>query len=307
MIEVKIIADSISREDKRITTFVLTYPRFIHAEFMTHRVFSRNASSSRAIPVKKQIQMVIDNPAIPLAFTRNQKGMQGGEALDGKAHELAVRTWLHARDRAVNFANDLADLEVHKQYANRLLEPFAHITVVCTATDFDNFFALRTHKDAQPEINELAQQMYKAYKKSKPQLLNPGEWHLPFITEDDYTDTITALMGVMVPNQQEMQQLLLKRSVAKCARVSYLTHEGKASTLEQDLDLYDRLLASQPLHASPAEHQATPGPADERSGNFTGWIQYRKTLSNENIVNFTEYLDDLSRDKLSEYTVRSKV
>src|SRR5512135_1987029 len=139
MIKAQIICDSMAPSGVRLTTFVLTYPRFIHSEFMTHRVFSRNASSSRAIPVKKQIQEIIDNPVIPLAFTKNKAGMQGGAALDGEAHDKAVAAWLEGRDRAVEIANKLADLEVHKQYANRVLEPWAHITVVCTATDFANF------------------------------------------------------------------------------------------------------------------------------------------------------------------------
>ena len=124
MIEAKIIEDNIAPSGVRLTTFVLTYPRFIHSEFMTHRVFSRNASSSRAIPVKKQIEMVVTECAIPLAFTKNQKGMQGGDPLTGDAHQKAVSIWLQARDAMVGFAQQLADLEVHKQYANRLLEPF---------------------------------------------------------------------------------------------------------------------------------------------------------------------------------------
>lgn len=124
-IEARIVADSMSPADIRITTFVLTYSRFIHAEFMTHRVFSRNASSSRAIPVARQIQMVIDDPAISLAFTRNKAGMQGGEVLSGGDHERAVKAWLDGRDRAVATAQALAALEVHKQYANRVIEPYA--------------------------------------------------------------------------------------------------------------------------------------------------------------------------------------
>lgn len=278
MIEAKIIKDSMSPAGVRLTTFVLTYPRFIHAEFMTHRVFSRNASSSRAIPVKKQIQMVIDNPAIPLAFTKNQKGMQGGEALDGKAHELAVKSWLHARDNAVMWANTLADLEVHKQYANRILEPFAHITVVCTGTDFANFFALRVHPAAQPEIHELAKQMYELYSSTEPQSLADGEWHLPFIDLKDPKDTEDDTLRF---------ETLIKRSVARCARVSYLNHDGTNTTSQQDMDLYQRLLGQIPIHASPAEHQAmATSDKNVRSGNFRGWIQYRQTLPHQNIETF---------------------
>lgn len=286
MIEAKIVADSLAPSGVRLTTFVLTYPRFIHAEFMTHRMFSRNASSSRAIPVKKQIEMVIENPAIPIAFTKNQPGMQGGEALSGKAHELAVKSWLHARDRAVEWANELSKLEVHKQYANRLLEPFAHITAVCTATDFNNFFALRVHPAAQPEICELATKMYDLYSTSTPTKLQLGMWHLPFITVEENQGYLKKVIYNPDAHAQ-LSQDLVKKSVARCARVSYLNHEGKNPTAEEDYKLYDRLLGNRPIHASPAEHQAMAHDNEKfRSGNLRGWVQYRKTLENENITEF---------------------
>lgn len=283
MIDAKIVADSIGASGVRLTTFVLTYPRFVHAEFLTHRMFSRNASSSRAIPVKKQIQMVIDNPVIPLAFTRNQKGMQGGEALSGDEHQAAVVEWLKGRDRAVLTAKELAELEVHKQYANRVLEPWAHITVVCSATDFNNFFALRCHPAAQPEINVLATLMWEAYNASVPKIIHANYHHLPFMSESDIVDTRDWAKA----HSESTAFTLLKRSAARCARVSYLNHDGTPSTVEQDLELYQRLMGQLPIHASPAEHQAiSVRDPNYQSGNFRGWIQYRKTISNENIVKF---------------------
>ena len=280
MISAKIVADSIGPNGVRLTTFVLTYPRFIHSEFMTHRMISRNASSSRAIPVKKQIQMVIDNPAIPLAFTKNKAGMQGGEALDGEAHDEAVTAWLEARDRAVEMANKLADLEVHKQYANRILEPWAHITVVATATDWNNFFALRCHEAAQPEIHALADAMYDVYSTNVPECLETGEWHLPFISDEEKLK--------MAARVEFTHSDLIKMSVARCARVSYLNHDGTKTSLDKDLELYGKLLGGEPIHASPAEHQAeaTDGPPFIFSGNLRGWNQFRKCLQNENILEF---------------------
>jgi thymidylate synthase ThyX len=277
MIKAKILKDSIGPSGIRITTYLLAYPRMVHSELMTHRAFSRNASSSRAIPVSKQIQAVVDNPVIPLKFTRNKPGMQGGEALVGDEHDQAVKVWLEARDRAVDAARQLVGLEVHKQYANRIIEPWAYITVVLTSTDFDNFFALRIHTDAQPEICALAKAMYQAREMSVPQELKSGEWHLPFIDE--------SLASYALPNGlYGFDDTLIKRSVARCARVSYLNHEGKESSLEEDLKLYDRLLGQLPIHASPAEHQAMAvDNPDLRSGNFRGWEQYRKVLENENI------------------------
>lgn len=283
MIEAKIVTDSICPEGKRLTTFVLTYPRFIHSEFLTHRMFSRNASSSRAIPVKKQIQMVKDNPAIPLAFTKNKAGMQGGEVLENEDHEQAVQSWLRARDYAARYAQQLADLEVHKQYANRILEPFAHITVVCTATEYANFFALRYHSMAQPEICELAKQMWEAYSTNIPDKLQYNEWHLPFIGIEDKHNVYAE--GI------DYESTLIKMSVARCARVSYLNHEGKKPTIEEDIKLYDRLVGTAPIHASPAEHQAQcwigKGIIDPSyQSNLIGWAQYRKMLPNENVTNF---------------------
>lgn len=294
MIKVDIVADSVGPNGVRLTTFVLTYPRFIHAEFMTHRVFSRNASSSRAIPVKKSIQMVVDNPVIPLAFTKNQKGMQGGEALSGEAHDKAVKAWLKARDYMVECANELSDLEVHKQYANRILEAFSTITVVMTATDLDNFFALRCHEAAQPEIHLLADMMYEKYKDNFPTPLKAGYWHLPFVDNKAIQEVKDKFGIECLRDSEEALNIAIKRSVARCARVSYLNHDGTETTIEQDLQLYDRLLGQVPIHASPAEHQAKAldeqfgiySTANYRSGNLRGWIQYRKTLDNENIVKF---------------------
>ena len=226
--------------------------------------------------------MVIDNPAVPLAFTKNQKGMQGGEALTGEQEAAAVSAWLEARDRAVEMANKLADLEVHKQYANRILEPWAHITVVCSATDWDNFFALRCHEMAQPEIHALADLIYEKYINSTPQQLDHGQWHAPF------TNSPGGMLGLCEQIEMDAEpQLRLKKSVARCARVSYLNHEGKNPITEEDLLLYERLLGSAPLHASPAEHQAMAiGDPNVRSGNFRGWVQFRKTLKNENVEKF---------------------
>jgi hypothetical protein len=280
MIEAKIVCDSVGPSMVRLTTFVLTYPRFIHSEFMTHRVFSRNASSSRAIPVKKQIKMVKENPAIPLAFAANKAGMQAGEKF-GPFKQFICRTiWLGAMRAAVFFATLMEKLNVAKQYANRILEPWAHITVVCTATDWENFFALRCHDAAQPEIHALADKMYYEMTHNQPKTLELGEWHLPFIYMEDKKYDHRS-------NPQSVISELLKRSVARCARVSYLNHEGKRPTLVEDLKLYDRLVGSAPIHASPAEHQAlTMTQAEYRSGNFRGWEQYRQMLPNQNVLVF---------------------
>jgi len=268
-ISAKVILDSISPDGLRLTTLQLRYPRFIHAEFLTHRVFSRNSSSSRAIPVERLIQDVIDDPAMPIHWGKNQKGMQAEEELEGLDLALAKSAWQNACDDAVRHAHALRIRGAHKQIVNRILEPFAHISTVVTATEFSNFFDLRLHKDAQPEIQLLAQHMWGAMVQTDPQFLHHGEWHLPYITEQDDA-----------PLHE-----LKKASAARCARVSYLTHEGKTPNLDADLALYDRLITSEPAHASPVEHIATPDVATKNGwenphlhGNFRGWQQWRKVL-----------------------------
>lgn len=286
-IEAKIIADSTSPAGKRLTTLQLCYPRFIHAEFMTHRVFSRNASSSRAIPVAKMIEQVRTNPAMPIHWGRNQAGMQAREELAGVGRDTARLAWMHAADAAAGHAQRLADLGAHKQIVNRILEPFLHISVVVTATEWDNFFELRRHPDAQPEIHELADRMWEAMQASTPKLLQPEEWHLPYVTDEERRE---AYHG---PSQTPEWGLLRKVSAARCCRVSYLKHDGHRSTIEEDLELCDRLAGARPIHASPFEHQATPDvlvPCGdvryvwEKShlhGNFVSWIQNRKLLELE--------------------------
>jgi len=278
MIEVRIEEDSTAPSGVRLTTFVLKYPRMIHSELMTHRVFSRNASSSRAIPLEKQIRMLEKDLAYPLEFRKNKKGMQAGNLLDDINQQKARIFWKLAAQNAINSARRINGLDkegVHKQYLNRLLEPFAHISVILTSTQYDNFFNLRYHEDAQPEIYELAKKMYQEYNGNKPKVLRAGEWHLPFVNEEDRT--------ILTHTQQ------IQKSVACCARVSYNNHDGTTPTTQQNERLYKRLLERTPCHASPAEHQAMAiGDAGVRSGNFSGWIQYRQTLKDHNCTKFTK-------------------
>lgn len=292
-ISAKIIADSVSPQGHRLTTFQLRYPRFIHAEFMTHRQFSRNASSSRAIPVERMIKDILDDTAMPIYWGSHKPGMQAGEELTGEDLEFVKAMWLNSRDDAIHYARKMIARGLHKQIANRVLEPYGHINVVVTATSWANFFALRAHVDAQPEIKALAEAMQEAIQSSKPVLLQPGQWHLPYIRQTDVThDSFFSKGGRLL--RDEMMDILKKVSIARCARVSYLTHDGRPTTIEEDVALYEKLVVSQPLHASPAEHQATPdeyvdtgfmgvhGSANRHQhGNFTGWRQLRKMLSNE--------------------------
>lgn len=289
-ISAKIIADSISLPGKRITTFQLRYPRFIHAELMTHRVFSRNASSSRAIPVERLIEDIKRDTAMPSHWGKNQPGMQAHEEcheqillfshIDRRLNKLSRgEAWFAARDRAIEVAEQFHKAGYHKQIVNRLLEPFSHINVVVTATEFENWFALRFHRDAQPEIRILAGKMLRAIRDSAPERIENTGWHLPYFNMDDWEEVETQ----MGPRLAE--ETARKVSAARCARVSYLTHDGKKPDIEADLALFDRLAGGVPLHASPMEHQATPVYRADQvrlQGNFNGWAQFRKMLPNEN-------------------------
>lgn len=278
-ISAKIITDSIGPNKARITTFVLKYPRFIHQELLTHRQFSRNASSSRAIPFNKQIKMIKEDMAMPVRWGLNQRGMQAYTDSSNFKAKLGKLVWKIAGYSSIAFASILNKLGFHKQIVNRIIEPFSHISVVVTSTDFNNFFALRYHHAAQPEIFELAKEMFKAYWNSTPRKLEEGEWHLPFIS---FTD-----QWVADQEGRHTTEDLIKRSVARCARVSYNNHDGTNSTLEQDIKLYDRLVGGDIKHSSPAEHQAQASNNPNLiSGNFRGFKQYRKTLINENIIEF---------------------
>ena len=257
MIQAKVICDSISSTNSRLTTFVITYPRIILAEVNTHKMLSKNTASSRAIPSAKMIKDVKDNPFIPVYWGKNQSGMQAAEELSEKDKEVALQIWLQARDKAVSSAEHLLSIGLHKQIANRILEPWCWVTTIITGTDWENFFSLRAHKDAQPEFSVLAYKMLDAYNTSEPKCLNQGEWHTPFA--DKYIDNLTL-------------EERLKVSTARCARVSYVNFEGDMEN-NKDFGLHESLLKAG--HMSPFEPCGTPliSPVSY-SGHLRGWFQY---------------------------------
>jgi thymidylate synthase ThyX len=329
-ISAQVIADSV-HDTSRLTTFEVTFPRFILAEFNTHRMLSRNSASSRAIPVWKRLAEAIDNPFIPLQFGKNKAGMQSAEEVSEEDNQGARENWLVGRNIAVIQAFMLAGGEeqimkdsrdnlqaieickqikllagaypdviakmrtlpvgVHKQHANRVLEPYAWHTVIVTGTAWRNFYALRASKMAQPEIQALAIAMARVHSKSVPRELEAGEWHLPLVNDEDRREISDGLK-------------LARISSARCARVSYLTHEGKRD-IEADLKLADRLQESG--HMSPFEH---PARAPEKGihhkwlngGNFSNpWTQYRKMIGNEgdfsNLISPDDFLAGLGGDQ----------
>lgn len=272
-----VLADSVNESGGRLTTLEVTFPRMVLAEFNTHRILSRNSASSRAIPVKKQLQRVKDDPFIPVHWGANQAGMQADAELSEADKNRALAEWLTARDSAVGHAERLLDIGLHKQIVNRILEPYMWHTVIVSGTEWRNFFALRANPQAQPEIRIAAELMQAAMSDSEPKLLGDNEWHLPLVQEDEQEWA------------RENVDLAIKVSVGRCARVSYLTHDGVRS-FDKDIELHDRLISSG--HMSPAEHVATPGwkGDPEWSGNFYGWMQYRKSIRNED--DFSKVLEE---------------
>lgn len=298
-IRARIILDSVSLEGHRLTTFVLTYPRMVHSEFMTHRVFSRNAASSRAIPIAKMIERVRKYPAMPIRWGLDGKGMQDHGEMTPFGQRRIAELWLKGAQQAADLAAEMAALpeRPHKQIANRVMEPYAWMETIVTATDYANFFALRDHPDADPTLQALATIMHEAYNLSTPTLREPGDWHLPFLDDEDIDAAIKKTMHDLPSGPVDLQRMeagvlaiCIAISAARCARVSYLTHEGKRSTIDEDVAMLDRLVGSSPVHASPAEHQGTPDTLindtgqwlrPQYHGNFTGWVQNRKLLPNE--------------------------
>lgn len=271
--EASIVADSVSRQGHRLTTMLLKYPRFVHSEHLRHRSFSYSVASSRALPIEKMLEQVMTDPVLPVWWGKNQKGMSAREELTGQALSNAQGSWLLARDRAVASASSLNNIGLHKQIVNRLLEPWMWVTVCVTGTEWENFFFLRCHPDAQPEIQKIAVMAEELYRTSTPSVLPAGSWHLPFVREEDWNDAEQLackdeIVGVTTAsmhyeNLKAMVEMLKRVSVGRVARTSYLTHLGVRDLME-DVRLADTLLAGAkldppgPMHLSPFEHVARP-------------------------------------------------
>ena len=304
MITAKIIQDSAHTTfgvEQRVTTFELEYPRFIHSELMTHRVFSRNAASSRAIPIDKMLDMVSTYPAMPEVWGLNQAGMQATKVGGYFKRKVGEWAWKKAAKVAVKSARLLQRLGFHKQIVNRVVEPFSHIKVVVTATNFDNWLWLRSHKDAQPEIRILSDKMWDLYNDSEPTALKEGEYHVPYVTR--LRNPLGKLIYCTgIGGEPLTTKEAIKVSASCCAQVSYRVLD---ESLKKALKIYKSLVESVPVHASPFEHQATPIPqlafklwdvgyqedspegithCDRQgflwSGNFKGWIQNRQLIKN---------------------------
>lgn len=315
-IKATVICDSISEQGVRLTTFEIEYPRIVMSEFNTMRAISKNSSSSRAIPVSKMLEHTKNINLKPIYFGSKKSGMQAGDELQGDTLEKVKLLWEEALDYATYYSETLDRLGVAKEVCNRLVEPFQLVKVVCTATDWDNFFNLRLHPDADPNICMLAYKMYEAMEESKPVTLKAGEWHLPYVDSCYEIDQNTQekggkleyYVGELYTKGFKYISLedAIKLSAASCASVSYRT-EGM--TLEKADKIFDMLIKAEVVHSSPFEHIATPVKPKYNelgyvrvncsepqsweegvthmnkqgqlcSGNLRGFIQYRHLLPN---------------------------
>lgn len=266
----KVIADSIwyptksplTHQGNRVTTLEIILPKVLLAEFNTHRVFTRNFSSSRAIPTKRVNDI---ESFYPVYWGQNQPGMKALlTEISDENKAKAQKIWQDTIDYCKESCRQLAELGLHKQWANRPNDWHIMAKGIVTSTEFENFLELRDHKDAQPEIAELARDIKECLSESTPLILKHSEWHLPYVLDEE-----RKMYGI---------EALTKISSARCARVSYMTHDGRKPNILEDFKLHDDLVGSVPIHASPTEHQCTPGEPDKFHKNFYGWIQYRSFI-----------------------------
>lgn len=312
MIKAKILADSVNEAGNRLTTFEVEFPRYILSEYNTHRQLSKNAASTRAIPILRQLELIDTFPAMPIYYGKNQAGMFAKEELDEESKQKCISIIDEMRLFCIAKVKELHDLGLHKQHAGRYVEAWQTVKGVISGTEWANFYWLRDHEAAQPEIAELAREMKEAYGNSTPQLLKAGEWHLPYV-QVDYFDVgegieqhfYEATDGNYSLGDYLTTEQAIKVSAARCAAVSYRNEDY---SLEKCLQLYDRLVGDERKHASALEHAAkvmkkhspfnvnhpTESHTWEKgishvdrhgnlwSGNFKGFIQHRKTIQGEN-------------------------
>lgn len=234
-----------------VRTFILEYPRYIHSQVMTHRIFSRNATSSRAIKLEKMLKGLDKNFVIPKYWGAKQRGMQAYSQIAPHTQSEAIHVWYEAYKNARRSALALDQLGVHQQVVNRLLEPFMIIRVMLTGDDFDNFLKLRTAHDSQPEIQELALKMQDCIKRAPKAKVS--DVHLPY---PDYTvaQNIAAAAFISYNNPPS-------NDVVKCERMLH------------------KLMADG--HESPSEHVVYEGVKNTKYCNLmAGRMQFRQDYQN---------------------------
>ena len=290
-IHAEIVAHSLSPQGDELISVLATFPRIILAEINTHRMLSKNTSSSRAIPFKKMVEAIQNDPFIPIAWQENHSGMQGNKYLNPNtvSHLAANKAWLRARDSAVKEAKELNDekmANVTKQLCNRLLEPFMWTTMLITGSKegWDNFFNLRCPQ--YHYLFEFFKSRKEILKASKNGLYNDGRKLSDFTELDwlkvnagqaeihlmDLAEKIYDTMNESTPKQlkagewhipmiSDLESVKLstdeqiKLSVGRAANTSYtVIGDGKELTLEQAVKIHDK--CKELNHSSVFEHCA---------------------------------------------------
>lgn len=308
MFRAQVVAHSVNPQGKELVTFRVEMPKYLQQELNTHKILNKSAASSRATPVSATLAKlrgaaatakspaIEADPFIPLRFEQNAPGMQSSIPCDADTERAAREQYLSAMTDACRHADELQSLGIHKQFINRVVEPYCWTRCVITGTEWANFFALRTHEDAEPHFRHLARIMYVAYSLSKPALVKWGEWHLPFVSEAEKARALAEEAGFYLADEETVVspgEYLCRLSAARCARVSYAMLERlQRPTVDDDLDLYKRLVHRTPKHMGPTEHQAMAaipvvfqGKPHLRS-NLIDWVQFRKTIPGECIKGF---------------------
>lgn len=298
-IKAEVVQHSISPEGKEIITFNVSYGLIVHAEQIRHRLLSNSVKSNRAIPTKTIRKEVREHPYVPVWLGANQRGMVAENMV--KHPKLVKHLWLLARYPAVFAHYTLEKLGVHKEVCNRLLNPWQYVSVTITGTEWDNFFALRLHKDAQKDIMELARVMYEAKRRSVPVALQGDELHVPYVKRE--RDADGNMLYIDNDDAVLTREQALMASAARVARSSYNNHDKSTTTIKNDERLYHMLVTSKPAHSSPVEAQAFPmsnskemeegithidANGDKWSGNFKGWIQARQLLEDHTVWQYSD-------------------
>lgn len=331
---VQVVSDSISPSGSRLASILMSFPREILPEVLTHTILSKNTTSSRAIPFPTMLKQLLGDPAAGLApdlyvpphFGANQKGMQAKAEVSESDRIEAERIWRAAAMDAIRNAGELYKLGVHKQVVNRIIEPYTWTTQLLTGTQWANFFALRTDEDAHPAFQIVAKAAFVAMKRSVPKRLDYHEWHLPFIVKadrftasavlsgnhgsrirDESFDVIRSVFNSGI-HANQVDQLLCVWSSARCARLTFRLFDGKPTTPADELATWAKL-NGRLKHASPLGHQAAPlHPALEAQrpdlkSNLSGWLQFRKLVPNECVRNFDPSPETVASWNVDETTI----
>jgi thymidylate synthase ThyX len=267
-----ILADSLNAEtgDRWVTFEISNFPKVLLQELNTHRMLSRNAASSRAMPIAKVIERVKQNPYIP-TFRENQRGMVGKVIHDQERWHKAEQIYRRALESAIHYAEQMAEINIHKEAVNRLLEPFMTVPVIISGTEWQNFFRLRTSPDATPDFQATALLLQELYHSNIPKTLQAGELH--------------CIYAEHIPDDLPIGDRLKVMS-ARAARISYRNHGTNHIDIQKDLELAENLIRDG--HLSPLEHIGWALSKEQalrlNTRNYQGFLSFRAYWETQHLL-----------------------